>query len=49
MAYWKCKKIEEVLKIGVPKGTEIKIYKTFDLSSLSLGINSIEILLQEHT
>lgn len=43
MVYWKCKKIEEVLKIGVLKGIEIKIYKIFDLLSLFLGINFIEI------
>ena len=40
------RKSRVVLKINIPKDIEGKIHKTFDLSSLSLDINIIEILVQ---
>lgn len=33
---------EKVWKIVIPEDIEIKIHKTFDVSNLSLAINTIE-------
>lgn len=41
--------MEEVLKIGIPKGIDMKIRKTFDRSNLPLVINIVEIPVQVHS
>lgn len=48
MPYWKYKKMEEVLEIGIPKEIDMKIHKTFDLSILSLVINTMKTPVQVH-
>lgn len=43
MTYWKYKKMEEVLEMGISKGIDMKIHKTFHLSTLPLIINIMKI------
>lgn len=48
MIYWKYKEIEEVLKIGISKGIDMKLHKTFDLLSQSLAITTVEMPVWVH-